>query len=75
VVTYSDLPGNKLDWISIAQTGTGDSAYLHYKYTDGSRSGEMRFPSLSPGAYEVRVYFNWPEGRYDIQSRHEFIVK
>lgn len=74
-VTFSDLPGNATDWITIAPVGTPDNQYGQWFYLDGKRSGTQAFTGLAPGDYEVRVYFNWPDGGYTPRVRMRFTVR
>jgi hypothetical protein len=74
-VNFSDLPGNAQDWITIVETSKADNQYGQYFYTKGLKSGQMNFGGLPAGAYEVRVYYNWPAGGYQIQQRYPFVVQ
>jgi hypothetical protein len=49
------------DWITIAKTGTPDSAYIMWGYTTGAGSGSRNLVlpmSASPGTYELRLFAN-----------------
>lgn len=74
-VTWSGLPGNSKDWITIVAAGSSDSTYGEWFYTDGRRSGSHTFAAQEPGDYEIRVYFNWPDGGYIVQKRIKIKVK
>lgn len=74
-VTWSGLPGNSHDWITLVPVGTSDSTYGEWFYTDGRRSGSHTFAAQEPGDYEIRVYFNWPDGGYVVQKRIKIKVK
>lgn len=74
-VTWSGLPGNSHDWITLVPVGTSDSTYGEWFYTEGRRSGSHTFAAQEPGDYEVRVYFNWPDGGYVVQKRIKIKVK
>lgn len=74
-ITWSGLPGNSHDWITLVAVGTSDSTYGEWFYTEGRKSGSHTFASQEPGDYEVRVYFNWPDGGYVVQKRIKFKVK
>lgn len=70
VVTYSGLPGNNRDWISLAQAGSSDEKYLAWAYTEGRQSGTMEFAGLPSGDYEVRGYYhNEPSPRARLSFR------
>lgn len=74
-ITWSGLPGNSHDWMTLVPVGTSDSTYGEWFYTEGRRSGSHTFGPQEPGDYEVRVYFNWPDGGYVVQKRIKIKVK
>lgn len=74
-INYSGLPGNAHDWITLVRTGTPDDTYGEWFYTNGQKSGSYTFAPQEPGDYEVRVYFNWPDGGYVVQKRIKIKVK
>lgn len=74
-VKWSGLPGNSHDWITLVPVGTSDSTYGEWFYTEGRRSGSHTFSAQIPGDYEIRVYFNWPDGGYVVQKRIKIKVK
>jgi hypothetical protein len=75
-VTYSNLPGNDQDWISVIPASEPDDTYgSEWFYTGGETEGTYTFEGLAPGEYEVRVYFNWPEGDYEVQDRYSFTIE
>lgn len=58
-VNFSDLPGNKLDWVGIYASNTSDAEYLDWQYTDGAKTGTIVFePSLDLGQYEARLFLD-----------------
>ncbi|MBV5260501.1 hypothetical protein FLX56_18995 [Synechococcus moorigangaii CMS01] len=75
LVSYANLPGNAGDWITIVPANAPDDSYNEWFYTDGQRSGSRQFNGLTPGNYEVRVYYNWPDGGYVVQDRYAFTVR
>lgn len=74
IVEYFNLPGFKQDWITVVSAKASDSTYGEWFYTNGARSGTYTFKGLPAGNYEVRVYFNWPQGGYTVMSRFPFVV-
>lgn len=74
VVEYFNLPGYKQDWLTIISASSPDDSYGEWFYTDGVRNGFHTFKGLPVGNYEVRVFFNWPEGQYRVMSRYPFVV-
>ncbi len=75
IVNYSGLPGNQNDWITLVSESTPDSTYGEWFYTQGQKSGTYVFKGLEPGNYEVRVYFDWPNGGYLVRQRLKIKVK
>lgn len=75
LVNYANLPGNSGDWITIVPSSAPDDSYNEWFYTEGQRSGSRQFNGLTPGNYEVRVYYNWPDGGYVVQDRYAFTVR
>ncbi|MCB0571748.1 MAG: hypothetical protein KDC66_18395 [Phaeodactylibacter sp.] len=71
MVSYSGLPGHEKDWIALSSAGSADENYVSWQYTDGKQKGNMEFPPLPVGNYEVRAYFN-NEGT--VRSRYPFVV-
>lgn len=71
MVEFSGLPGNAQDWISLAQAGTADNAFLTYQYGEGKQSGTLTFDGLAYGDYEVRAYYN---NEYTVRARYAFKV-
>lgn len=74
-INYSGLPGNQQDWITLVPAGTPDDTYGDWFYTYGQKSGSYTFKPQPPGDYELRVYFNWPDGGYVVQKRIRIKVK
>jgi len=74
-VTYSGLPGNQNDWITLTRASEPDTTYGDWFYTYGQRSGTYSFKITEPGDYEVRVYYDWPNGGYIVQKRIKVKVK
>ncbi|MEO1069624.1 MAG: hypothetical protein AAFW95_10975 [Cyanobacteria bacterium J06638_6] len=73
-VEFAGLPGNAQDWITVVEANAPDDTYGEWFYTGGQRSGTYTFDGLEPGTYEVRTYFDWPEGSYVVRSRSRFAV-
>ncbi len=74
-ISYSGLPGNQNDWITLTKASEADNIYGDWFYTRGQRSGTYSFNVTEPGDYEVRVYYNWPDGGYVVQKRIKIKVK
>jgi len=75
VIEFSELPGNKKDWIVISTpTATAVKPGTNKQYTQGETSGSLNFGVLPPGVYEARLYFNYPVGGYKVQARAPFVV-
>jgi len=74
-ISYSGLPGNQNDWITLSKASAPDSTYGDWFYTYGQKSGTYTFKVTEPGDYEVRVYYDWPNGGYAVRQRIKIIVK
>lgn len=77
IVTYSGMPGNSQDWISVVPAGSADNFYVNgdWTYTSGQVSGTYNTGTLAAGNYEARAYFNWPSGGYTVQQRIFFTIQ
>ena len=75
VVEYSGMPGYQHDWITLSEASKPDSEWGKWFYTQGHSAGQYTYSGLKPGAYEIRVYYNWPAGGYVVQKRVKFTVK
>jgi len=72
IVDFSGLPGNSLDWISIAKAGSPDGDYLVWNFfTEGKQSGTMTFNGLPEGSYESRGLFN---NENVVRARYPFVM-
>lgn len=74
IVDYSGFPGNARDWITITPATRPDNSYGQYFYTQGKQNGTYTFNGLPAGDYQVRGYFNWSAGGYNVQTRSNFTV-
>lgn len=74
-ISYSGLPGNQNDWITLTKASEPDTTYGDWFYTSGQRSGTYSFKVAEPGDYEVRIYYDWPNGGYIVQKRIKIKVK
>jgi|GEM_PF-5396958 len=75
VVYFRNVPGNRKDWISIVQYGTPVNVFGDWKYIRGKKEGSLMFTGKSPGKYEVRLYYDWPKGKFRVMDRTVFRVK
>jgi hypothetical protein len=75
IVEFSGLPGYSQDWITVVPATASESTQGEWFYTGGMKSGNYTFSGLVPGSYEVRVYFDWPDGGYNVKQRYGFTVK
>lgn len=75
VIEFSELPGNKKDWIVISlPTATAFKPGDKRQFTNGQIAGNLDFGKIDVGKYEARLYFNYPTGGYKIQSKMPFEV-
>lgn len=70
-VNFSGFPGNAKDWIGIAPSSYKDDQLQYWYYTEGKLSGNMDFPGLPEGQYEVRAFYN---NEYTVRARYTFFV-
>lgn len=74
-VTWRDTPGNAGDWVSVVRAGAPDDTYEStWTYTSGQPAGSYDVGRLAPGAYEARLYLDWPRGGYLVVDRVWFVV-
>ena len=70
-VTFSGLPGDKKDWITLIKTSAPVRDYGNWKYTNGKTNGSLTFDGMRAGDYEVRVFFS---NGFTVQARYPFKV-
>lgn len=75
VLNYSGMPGYQNDWISLVKVSAPDDSYDQWFYTYGKTSGTYSFNPVSPGEYEIRVYFDWSRGGYIVRKRLKLTVQ
>lgn len=75
VLRFTGASGAAKDWIALALAGQPIDAYRDYRYLDGQIEGEWSLSSLPIGLYEARLFFNWPDGGYELQDVTWFIVE
>ena len=78
-VIFNGLPGFKRDWLSVISADKDDAVFDktgEFTWeTDGVKEGEKEFPPLKdPGTYQVRAYYDYPTGGYEVKARAEFTV-
>lgn len=74
-VNYKGMPGNQQDWITLVNASEPDTTYGEWFYTQGQRVGTYTFKPVASGNYEVRFYYDWPNGGYIVQKRIRIKVK
>lgn len=74
-VKYAGLPGNQRDWVTVVPLGTPRDQWGRWTYTDGKTSGSFEVADLEPGAYEARLYLDWPRGGFDVVRSWSFSVE
>lgn len=75
VINYGGLPGNQRDWVTVVPLGTPADNWGQWTYTDGKASGSFQVDDLAPGAYEARVYLDWPRGGFEVVRHWYFSVE
>ena len=74
-VYFAGLPGNAQDWITVVRADLPDDKYDEYFYLKGQKEGVLNFTKQLPaGNYEVRTYYNWPDGGYKVMIRYPFKI-
>ena len=75
-VNFFNSPGNDTDWICIVPSSSPDTEVMdQYQYLPKQASqGVLTFDPLSPGKYEVRIYYNYKRNGYVVSDRHAFSV-
>ena len=72
-VCVDGLPKNAQDWLTVVPASAPANTYAEWAYTQGQRAFCKTFAALGKaGTYEVRVYFDWPRGQYQVQARRAF---
>ena len=67
--SVSGLPGNTQDWLTLVASDAAADSFGEWSYTNGVTDGAFTFTAPgAPGAYEIRVYFDYPNGGYEIQA-------
>lgn len=66
---YVEMPGNQGDWITLVKANLPEDTYGDYFYPYGKATGSYSFGGVTPGEYEIRVYYDWPSGGYRVQDR------
>ncbi len=74
--SVSGLPGNRTDWITLAPKDTPPEEWgANWVYTQGVTKGDWSFVAPNAaGPYEIRVYFNYPNGGFEVQAIAEIEV-
>ena len=75
-VNFFNSPGNDTDWICIVPASSPDTEVTdQYQYLPKQASqGVLTFDPLSPGKYEVRIYYNYKRNGYVVSDRYAFSV-
>jgi hypothetical protein len=74
-VAWRNTSGNPRDWITFVRAGASDQTWGKWTYLKGQATGRFTVTNLPPGKYEVRLYFNWPRGGYNVVERLSFTVR
>lgn len=74
-ISYSGMPGNAYDWITLVKKDDPPDHYREWFYTKGMKKGGHTFNAVNPGEYEVRAFYDWPRGGYIIQKKLLIKVK
>ena len=74
-INYIGLPCNQYDWIKLMEESEPDDQYGEWFYTCGKTSGTYTFRNVPPGRDEVRLYYDWRGGGYQVQGRIKITVE
>jgi hypothetical protein len=74
-VGWHDTTGNAHDWLTVVPIATPDNKWGPWIFTGAKKSGWFNAGKLAPGAYEVRLYFDWPKGGYTVRDKISFNVR
>lgn len=75
-VTFAGGSGSKTDWITIVPAGFPEDNWHEWINLNGETAGTRRFQQkLKPGSYEVRLYHDWPRGKFQVIARTTFEVR
>jgi len=75
VVFWDGTPGNATDWINVVPAGAPPEEWGQFAYTNGQVYGSYEFHGLPPGQYEVRVFYNYPDGGFVVQASYPFTMQ
>jgi hypothetical protein len=74
-ISWFNTPGNQQDWITVVKAGKSDKDWGKWTYLKAKKSGKYDVKGLAAGSYEVRLYFNYPDGGFKVHERLKFTVK
>lgn len=76
IVTFTNFPGTRYDYISIARKSSAANQYYTYQYTKKLKEGAITFSGLNEsGEFEVRAHTEYHRGNQEFQVKYEFSVK
>jgi hypothetical protein len=75
VVFWDGTPGNPTDWINLVPAGSPVEQMGEFAYTNGQVFGSQSFTGLLAGQYEARVFYNYPDGGFEVQASYPFTVQ
>jgi hypothetical protein len=71
-VSWTNMPGNNLDWVAINVAGSAPNAgFVQWTYIGGQMSGSTTFNNIPAGSYEARAY---RDNTYEILATSSFSV-
>lgn len=75
IVFWAGLPGNQQDWVTVVPAGTATDQWGDWTYTSGQPAGVFQVNGLAAGDYEARVYYDYPNGGFNVQAVSSFTVQ
>jgi hypothetical protein len=76
-VTFTNFPGTKYDYISLARKTASASDHYTYQYTNKLKEGTITFYRgiYEPGEYEARAHTEYNKGNRNYQATCVFTIK
>lgn len=73
-VQLTGLPGNPQDWVTLVNADKSEQTWGDWSYTGGKTEADWTLSAPRPGEYEVRVYFDYPNGGWTVHARQRITV-
>jgi Zn-dependent protease with chaperone function len=74
LIRYIGASGRPTDWITVIRAGSPSNDWGDWQMLDGARGGTVQKVAGNPGEYEVRLFFDWPNGGFEVKALYRFQV-